>query len=484
MGCVMNRRGVWMVALAAGCVSVPAWAQDELAIAPGGFIEAEPMTAASVGEFPLGLCPWDLPVLDPGDSWEPQTPTWVPDRRPAIFVQMWNGDFCNNPRGSAWWWYDGDDFGMVPRDQNVNGVPDVFDRLLQLMNEYEQGGWRRIMLMLPAGLAFRQEMSSSHWWGMPAWKREGFERHVKPWIDAHPEVSVGLYLNITMSDPTSICQAPNAYTEITAVTPESVNYCCPCPSGRVYIYPCAGAEHARTPDPRSRIDACVFDRNIRPWMNLGLRFAFFDASAGPSRAASLVQFAHSPAYRGRFSMGGESIPWLSHQNYNPAWIARGPWFATTAVLDVQDPPVRNDRGPRWRFNPATTEVCAAPYREPTFEEVWDWADRGYVMFLYNLGGRSDEYVKRVYSMGTIADGGDFDGSGFVDGDDFDLFMRNATANLGRTDRGFNWVHGDVTGDGLVTSDDVDRFIVLWDAGGAGTPIAVPLGEADPWNVFK
>jgi hypothetical protein len=397
---------------------------------------------------------------------------------------LWNGDFCNNPRGSAWWWYDGDDFGTTPRDQNHNGIPDVFDRLLQYLDEYELGGWRRVMLMLPAGLAQGQEMSSSHWWSMPAWKQEGFRRHIAPWIAARPHMDVGLYLNITMADPFSICQGPNEYTQVTGVTPESINYCCPCAGGRVWMYPCAGAEDSRTPDPRNKADVCLFDRNIRPWMDLGLTFAFFDAAAVSSRIPSLIEFSNSPAYAGRFRMGGETIPWLSHQNYHPTWVNRCPWFATSAVLDVQDPPVRIDGGSRWRFDPATTEIAMAPYRETTLDEMWDWADRGYVLFLYNLGGQGDEYVKRVYSMGTINNGGDFDGSGFVDGDDFDAFYRSALSYLGRTDREFNWVHGDVNGDKLVTTEDFDRFFAMWDAGGSGNPIAVELGEADPKNVFK
>jgi len=135
------------------------------------------------------------------------------DRRPAFFLQCWNGLWVDNPYGlNDWWafWRQNPQTGQwedAPRDQKslnpatlewtanqANGVPDQFEELYFRYKTMYDKGIRRFILKLPGGVPFGKAMYQyvgntrydfygghnqpmNQWGMMPQWKKEWFLGH-------------------------------------------------------------------------------------------------------------------------------------------------------------------------------------------------------------------------------------------------------------------------------------------------------------------
>lgn len=108
------------------------------------------------------------------------TENWVRDRRPIAFIDFFSNSstaWAENPRAVKPWWYamgvDGsgnivfdklldtksynygsDPLGNTHMSGTPNGVPDQFEELYHRMRRAYAHGYRRIVLQLPAGVAF------------------------------------------------------------------------------------------------------------------------------------------------------------------------------------------------------------------------------------------------------------------------------------------------------------------------------------------
>src|SRR5262249_28447935 len=158
--------------------------------------------------------------------------------------------------------------------------------------------WRRILLYLPAGTLPGQTMASSQWWSMPQPKRQDLAEHLRKWILAHPDVSVGIYAGFQINDPCTLCMTEGAA-------------CADCGAGGGWpMCPqCAGSGTAHVPVTASFADMCTVYSNIEPWIELGVKELWFDA-AGASNPASwgpMLQLAADPDYKGRVRFGVEPI---------------------------------------------------------------------------------------------------------------------------------------------------------------------------------
>lgn len=444
-----------------------AWAQSRPPLQTAG------RNGPALQTRPCSPLPCDgLSVLGTGKTWVPSTPTWSPDRRPVAYIRTFGGAFCYNSRGLSAEWYDRDDDGVPPKDLDKNGVPDAFDWLLAELDAHYLDGWRRIVLLLPAGMVVKQEFSSSQWWAMPAWKRAGFEAHVKPWIAAHPEASVGLYLNFMINNPCDLCQIPNAFRRITQVDPGAIGYTEECVPGLVYVHPCYGRDTYRIPDPRVPEDVCTFSQNIRPWMSVGAREFWFDAAEYQTRKQSFVELAWSPDYLGKAKFGGETVPYKGPGEYDETYVAKTPWFGTTDWIDKQDP------DGAWTFPIAKSEVGLGLMRPMELPEMFDAVGRGYVIWLYNAASEEGERAKRIYGFGHLIDGADFNGNGYPDAGDRALFTSHWNAYHGLTGRRFNYVHGDMNDDHKVDDTDKTLFNTYWTLSVESEPVALDLGGPD------
>lgn len=134
-----------------------------------------------------------LTPLAPGFSWI--STMHVPDRRPAIHIQTWNGTWNDDARGLSPEWQ-GDIVDEKRLSANLkdlehfpqgNGVPDQIEWLAGELERRYQDGWRRIIVRLPAGVAFGrvlapasgndppliggQTQSMNQFKSMPSWKQ-------------------------------------------------------------------------------------------------------------------------------------------------------------------------------------------------------------------------------------------------------------------------------------------------------------------------
>jgi hypothetical protein len=416
-----------------------------------------------------------VPHLDLGQTWVPENPDWTIDRRPVLVIPTWTGSWCDNPLGlSPWWWYDHDADTNPPPPRDVspaNGIPDVFDWLLGQLNQaYNDGGWRRILLYLPAGtIAPQFMMASSHWWPMPQWKRDGFTTYVAPWIAAHPDANFGIYINITINDPCSLCQEGNPYTTVTWVDCASMNYCDHCPPpGLVGVMPCRGYPDSHAPDPHSAADACTFHQNVEPWLSLGAKEIWFDFAAYPTMVPGFLEFINSPIYHGRLKAGGEAVP-----GTDAALMKKAAWAGTSGFVDGQDP------NHTWTFNPTVTEAGYWVQRNMMLSEMHGFLGRGWVIWIHDLNAPGAELAKRIYSAGVIHDIADFNGDGVVNSKDIDDFGKAYSVNKDVTTRCFNYVHGDLDQDGYVTWWDQNLFDMAYASSLTGQPISVDYGAPNP-----
>jgi hypothetical protein len=396
----------------------------------------------------LPLSCTEVETLGENETWIPMSPSYTVDKRPVMFVQFVGFNYCANPRGTADWWYEDDDNPLhtTGNDANTNGVPDVFDTLLAMMDSYVADGFRRIIFEFPAGSAKSNTLiSSAQWWTMPEWKRDAFEEHVGDWIESHPEISVGIYMDFGILDPCSLCMNSNAYDEITQKT--SGDYC-----GFQYYLPCSEyTVPARMPDPEDSDDTCIFYQSVQPWIDLGVKEVWLEA--GMIAPLKLWEFCYSPNYSG-VKFGGEAVL-VDGSDLDADAMELCPQFATNAFYDAP----AADPGGTWDANPG--EVGYGLIYPKTLTQLSTVIGRGFNIWLFNPGtNNSDsEKVKRLYSAGPIHIA-DFDGDGDVDASDSSAFD-TAFLSGHPSGRSYNYYHGDIDQDGDVDTNDYFMFYIAY-----------------------
>ncbi|MFM9994251.1 MAG: hypothetical protein ACKVU4_00460 [Phycisphaerales bacterium] len=521
-----------------------------------------PMSSACADPWPInipyrcGNCQW---FPDP-----PNTTAWA-DRRPTAEIRLSNGNYVDNDRGllDLWWdaTFDGppitctdtlvDEWSAFDIESNwfslevSNGRPDQFDWLIAHLDHRYALGYRRIVLYAPAGVASCQFVPPSQWWPMAEWRRDWFEETgvqgqphtwgLAGWIDAHPDVQVGIYMGWAIENPCSLCMQTN-------IAPFTCTIQATCPGA--LMYPCFGAPAAHYPLTTNQTDMGKTWQNVAPWREVGVQRFWLDFAAVSAHNGSteLLQFAYNPAL---FSdsiapliFGGEAFP-LSDENAIPApdrytvdwaqfaympfvielWLAEKHYF-NGAPCPVPYPPV----GHTWSLPTLASqrrEAAIWPVKLPTCPDGsvhpdWNGAkDEGPHEYYYpferleNLyqwyickgftfwQGGANEYsgfAERLFSFGKIDPPGDFDGDGERTPADWAAYdaqytkWSNPSCIIPET-HVLTYFHGDMDSDGDVDELDKDwaEFVIRdgnwgddpWWLGDGG-----PLGVGDHtmlWN---
>lgn len=448
-------------------------------------------TADSTHEERLTPCaPLSCTGVDVGPFTPPSLWEFVPDRRPSILIPLFNGDWNHNDLGLNPNWYENDfedPMGTGTDTNPANGVPDSFDKLIVLLDRLYDDGFRRIILTLPAGGTEEQAMSSSQWWSMPLWWRDAFETHIAAWIadkatESDP-VSMGLYMGYPINNPCDI--------DMTG---------------------------AHEPDPTDTDDMCTFYQNIKPWMDVGFKEFWLDASRAD--AVDMLTLQHSADYSGLVKFGGESIPINAYpitcsNSDEPilSQIQAGAWVSTYPVM-------RTRLAYNTSYDEEATEVslmlnghyircgCEDEDGRAKLENAAHYHERGVVLWgeaNYNYStslvpiydGLSysfdyplryyEEMVKRVYSFGSLDAMIDFNNDGLLEvsstsDTDYDLFLTAYYTNTGNPG---GYLDGDVNGDGDVDVLDLIDFIDAasqWECESPCTQVIVGTDLGDPWWV--
>lgn len=408
----------------------------------------------------------------------PMIESFTPDRRPITYVSFHYGVASEtNPSLPDWWQDCGDDGNVegisplppgtpVPPEWEDNGIPDAFDILrFQLERLYDKG-WRRISLRMPAGILDSQIYSTSQWWTMPQWKRDGFETIIADWIEdkikLKDPVSLSIYAGFLITDPCTLCMEA-------------------CTSGCVdFEVNCGSAATAELPpDPTDINDMCKLKQNVQPWIDVGFLEYHMDFSS-PSRD-ELRAIAVLDDYAGTIKFVGEALPRLVCQGdvthmLDGEAVDSLSWTATVQYIELDTDWVAECEG----------DVLELPPTDPSIQELGVYLLNGdgltvtdalvhkyvrnhFVAYVTandttysHMKWAQEAYGKRffpdfVYDCGYCL--ADLDRDGDVDGDDSDILLANLTSTVKP------WItraHGDLNFDGKV--DNVDRSILLGDWG--------------------
>ncbi|MEM9167426.1 MAG: hypothetical protein AAGB48_10450 [Planctomycetota bacterium] len=442
----------------------------------------QPIDSIDINPFGENCPPLSCAGVSVGPFQAPEGWALKPDRRPVVVLQLRNGN-PNNPLGISPSWYD-DDFENPdgpPTDDDLNGIPDVFDWLLNQLDVAYDLGYRRMVMRLPAGSLRGGPMTSSQWWPMPEWKRDGFEMFVAAWLAEKNElgdpVSLGVYAGYPINDP---CE-----------------------------WSMTGA---RYPDPTVLADVCAFYRNVKPWMDVGVKEYWLDAS-GPDWP-TMATFQHSPDYAGKIRFGGEAIPNIGPGNGcggqktpDPGAVAASPFVALFSFVvsrfGLSEPvdPMATQLGVM--FNGHHVQCGASEGQEWQFPDLRRIQSEGWVPWIDGLATNSQwrrqneqapyqfdysfkygaEGIHRIYDFGTLTAIIDFNNDGLIEVRDYDepdlaAFLDAWYDNAMGPG---TYLEGDVNGDDVVDAADVSAFFAaISDWNQNGTLVGVDLGPA-PWH---
>lgn len=464
-------------------------------MATGGASDATAQTGGTTGGGtgvivpcnPLGCSGVDTAPFIVPSGWG-----MVPDKRPIGMIRTWNGVYPSahpqgNPLGLAPKWYDNDiNPNATPTDvldsdgnpvSGGNGVPDAFDYLLRALNRKFDDGFRRIVLVLPAGSNQGEKMSSSQWWTMPAWKRAGMNTYVKDWLDSKSDdgspVSFGIYAGFRIQDPCDL-----------SMTSSTI------------------------PDPYSLNSMCTFSQNIKPWIDVGASEYWLDESSIDPDTLALIQ--KSPDYRDIIRFGGEAIPHDAapsacdgNRTPNPVAVSNSPFAATFRIAksrfqfnQVVDP-VTTDLGVFLVDNTACTSDTLWTFEEVQsfFGNGWgvylhgDWEtdrrqpdpnDSGTLYFFDYDMNMPLEAVRRLYNFGRLKSMLDYDCDGLNEvatstDEDYQLFYNAWLSNTGGPGE---YLEGDANGDGIIDFYDLLDFMAAQAAWNSSSTVTdVDLGPA-------
>jgi hypothetical protein len=347
----------------------------------------------------------------------------TPDRRPVMAIHFYGA--TGNPGGLLNWWYD----DASPWDEGdiTNGIPGVFDEMMELMHNRYLEGWRRFILYLPAGaMPPPQKMASGQWWtlqgddGADDWKRDGFEDYIfTAWRGAHQDmwnpVTIGVYGGWSVCDPGSL-----------------------------------DMEDAHAPSTSNADDMCLVYNNVQPWITLGADEYWFDTAALSVAAFSNLRL--SPDYKNIIRFGGEAIP-ASNNQLVYAHIPGRAWMAQINYL-------LNNNAFGWDYDnpaldPETTDLSVlfrGPLGPP--DELFDRDDMyelvvnlGYTPWVFHDDEVRRELVRRLEGgiMDTFSCPEDLNCDGEVDEEDLDVCMGYSDWDEGTDGPIIPLFHGDFTG---------------------------------------
>lgn len=465
-------------------------------------VSADPPTEPCVGAGPCDLPEYEVEYLGEEEFWYPPglDVTFRVDRRPQCFVSLWalGESYDHNPLGlqPSWWSAPGLPRGYdCPIDEDENGRPDQFDWLIAQLDHAYSGGYRRITLRMPYGSVFGeaglpQNVPAGHWWPMPEWRRYWFERATEDvnepgglawWIAEHRDctdetndIEIGIYVAFPQNDPCTICYESNGYTTVEI-------------SESLYRYPCAGVGETVIPQPTSEFGATRLRQNLQPWIDVGVKMVWLDAS-GESGREQFRQFAWSPDYRSQdVQLGGESfaldsVP-MARNVMSGGFFEAAPFMILLPSAELNHNNGRTSLADatahQWEAQPGWEAVVwpsAVPmFAGPNGDEIRpDWTPERRMKSMYDfyvargfalINGQ--EFAERLFGFGRIQSRADFNGDGAVNTQDYFDFQVNWSISMdyaGRhpTDaKALTFYHGDFDNSGHVDTQDWFTFLTVF-----------------------
>ncbi len=388
---------------------------------------------------------------------------FTPNRDPVWVINLYGARYDKEtPSGIRPEWRDSDFDGEVAEVNDPDPkwaedeIPDAFNWLMREMDTGISRGYRRIVLFLPAGTLIEppgppdgeRPMSASQWWTMPQWKRDAFESVIAEWIDNHPDANVSVYAGYQVYDPCDL-ETLSAADVV-------------CDDG--------------LPFGTDEIDACIVYNNVKPWLDIGIREYWFDASA--LHPEGLLSITHADEYD-NVHMGGEAVPVTNPCNPANATIdfylaERAPWMAARRYYFITG--FANGLNAYGALatsplNPTTTEIGMSYISDDDLSAslsaslsiVVSDRVKGFVPWVWYP--KAHEAVARAYWPGDWAVATDVDDLGVECVIDFnydgtvnsgDLAILLGTMGAGGSGRKLH--EGELTGDGIVNSSDLADYL--------------------------
>jgi hypothetical protein len=427
---------------------------------------------------PSGLTP-----LGEFETWISTSNLHIPDRRPAIHIQIYDGTWSqNDPRGVNEFWEGGENLDgfrlSTNRTQMLpggNNVPDQFDWLTTELESRYANGWRRFILRLPAGVAFGtvireaqqpdpelwggHTQSMNQWGAMPTWRQNWMVQTCQQFLSRHPrnnnnpndpnnitlEVYIGFNVgagscttcvnrnNIAVAGANPETIIANVWTGIRQdgvafEVPRAITVCGSINSGAAASVGLSAVDFS----PRRQDHLNVAFAEFIGWHSAGFRKIWLDTGGdnfnveGRRKRWAFLELANNPYFRSVLGLrfGGEPLPYIgdNRDSVDDCSLRFAPFFTESNPVTTWDQQVRTFIAMPLQLSKGFSEVLLSfnPTRpgEPefTFAEVGEAIRRGYVLAPYNSFARTEELVRRWYSMGRIRVA-DFDGDGDVDPSD-------------------------------------------------------------------
>lgn len=332
------------------------------------------------------------------------------DHRPVVRIAAWNGNWTNDTYGRADWYKNETPMEVAdPADpMETICIPTGIYNLLERMKVCYARGFRRMIVMLPAGTINGQaDMASSQWGPMPGSYRAAYMSYIKPWLDAKDSaldpVSFGVYAGFPLDNVEGSCSLV-------------IN---------------SGNRHA--PNLKNSADAIQFKENVQPWIDVGVDEYWLDASSGS--VGFFDYLAADNDYNG-IKFGGEAIPGSAGEYDcdlvpNQTALNRVAWTCTMPFAETRFDQLSPSLDIWTSASPATTEagvwmdtvpeMCDIEAEIPlTLDRAKLYYDLGWVLWGTESATINAEYLKytgmelmqRIYDFGPITAAADYDCSGF------------------------------------------------------------------------
>lgn len=273
----------------------------------------------------------DSQPLVAGQALEPTKALRFPDRRPVLMVRTWNGSWSGkNPWGNS------------PRFRDENAGVAITK---SLDNAYKKG-WRRLMLLSPAGGPREAMLSKSlgeFWRRSPAWRRVMREQ-LGAWTRRHPDATLGIYMGLYLRG---------------ALAPAVAD----------------------------------LETHLTPWLEMGVREFGFDATS-PRENREVFNLASKWLRSKGARAVMEAYP-IENGEIPTAYSTTTPMLALLRYANGRDP------SHAWRFDPSRTEVWIGVGRGRPISktQLLDLRERGYVFLVYSLEEQEREAALLIGSSG-------------------------------------------------------------------------------------
>ncbi len=186
--------------------------------------------------------------------------------------------------------------GVGPNWRGANAVGWLIGRFEELYDL----GIRKIMINRPMGGSGVSHVTGAAWLTMPEYKREQLAGQLQPWLAAHPDLILGIFIGSRWIAPDSL-----------------MGY-------RTDMGPYPGTTSGFDPLIPAEIDA--WHQVTDPWWDIGVRWVVLDAASQPANRDWFLRLAAYEADLRGVELTAEAITGSAPHHAQASWIALAPAF--------------------------------------------------------------------------------------------------------------------------------------------------------------